>query len=868
MKKLLSVAASLLLAAQPLSAARQTPPAPQPTQASAATPASPAARQKAEAQAQFVPVEELLPADTLLFAATTNLAGLRDNFRRLDAVKVLEARLPKEMREGAESPLAEMLSYLSFGIEDASALEGTRTGLALLKPETQAAADGAPGFAPEKESSVRAQVGVPEGANLEVAQAVKRPAPGVIAFIESSDLKTAEKARKQFIKFFSDNFEDLGKLSEVKQAARQEVTVDRFKNGYLGTMVGTTYLLGEPFAVDAVLALRSSRDAARLSDNADFARARSQGAVSSGFFAYLNSKPLVQMMNREIAQITHHTGPLNLLFNGVFALESVAFSSTFDRDGVVDRLALNFDQARLSLFKAVFSGPQTEMRATGMIPAGTPVVVSHSVDWPTVYDRLIVPMVFTSMAQTELMREVYAALEKEREAWEKEAEEAAANNRQPPPAPESMARRYGEGVDPQKLKEATEAVVARYERDLGYKMRDELAKDFGHEIAVAYGVPKLKANAETGKPEEGFAVMLAVRDREAARSALLRLLAYTVMGNMQAMMGGQAAPPANAAGQDEGEEKTKKEQKPFDAATAVNLALTLVPRETYKKAEIISLMSFAAVAFTDEYVIFADRADTVKQLLDTPEAGASMLADANYRRATGGSSSSAASRLYVAPRYFDEMLNGFVRTWAGEQALAASGGAAFPLSVPATVAATVESTDRGLSIEAFSPLGGAGMIALDEFASSVRSRAQVNEYDARYALRQIARAEKAYAKTHAGRFAALDALAKEKLKGVNYDFAKLKGKDQIYAYELKLKAGGKGFEATATPVKYGRRSRRSFFVDETGKIRHADKEGLPATAADEADESPLKHPDREGDDEEDEDDQESDKGGAGGRKKN
>jgi hypothetical protein len=96
----------------------------------------------------------------------------------------------------------------------------------------------------------------------------------------------------------------------------------------------------------------------------------------------------------------------------------------------------------------------------------------------------------------------------------------------------------------------------------------------------------------------------------------------------------------------------------------------------------------------------------------------------------------------------------------------------------------------------------------------------------------------------------------------------LKGKDQIYAYELKLKASGKGFEATATPVKYGRRSRRSFFVDETGKIRHADKEGLPATAADEADESPLKHPNREGDDEEDEDDQESDTGGAGERKKN
>jgi hypothetical protein len=39
----------------------------------------------------------------------------------------------------------------------------------------------------------------------------------VAAFVESSDLPSAQKARTQFITFFSDNFEDLGKLSDVKQ---------------------------------------------------------------------------------------------------------------------------------------------------------------------------------------------------------------------------------------------------------------------------------------------------------------------------------------------------------------------------------------------------------------------------------------------------------------------------------------------------------------------------------------------------------------------------------------------------------------------------------------------------------------------------
>jgi hypothetical protein len=856
MNNLLRLVASILLAAQPSLAARQTQPNHQPARTQAAQPAP---RTAADAQTQTVAVEELLPADTVAFVATSNLAGLLENFRRLDAVKTLEARLPKSERDGADSPLTEALRYLSFGIEDARALEDTRLGFALFKPAEQPAPERAPGFVPENETRLRVEAELQGEMKVEGAQSVPAPDPLFVAFVEASDLKSAQKAREQFINFYSDSFAELGKLSEVKQTAHRGATVDRFKNGYLGVMLGATYVIGEQGAVEAVLDLRGSRDAARLSDDADFARSRSQLATPVGLFAYLNGKPLAELVGPALSQVARAMGPMEFLFSDVQALQSAALSSTFDRDGVVDRLALNFDQSKPSLIRTVFSGPQGEAKAARLIPAGTPILWSHSVDWPTVYDNLIVPMVFRSMAQAELMRGAQAETTAEEKEWEKQqaewgkkAEEAAANNQEPPPPPqmpETMLRRLQQQPDPQKLDEATQNVIARYEKDLGYKLRDELAKDFAGELTVAYGIPNQRGTV--GRPRDAFATLIAVRDREAARAALLRLIAYTVMGNLQAMMGGQGTVAAGGAPQPDEKEK----QKQFDAAAAVEMALKLVARETYKKAEIISLMSFAAIAFADEYVIVADSADTVKQLLDTPETGLSMLTDSNYRRATGGASSTV-SQLFVAPRYFDEMLDGFVRNWSGQQIVEAS-AAAFPLSVPAMVAATVESTDRGLRVEAFSPLGVPGLVALEMFGSRVRARTNVNEYDARYALRQLAKAEQAYAKSHGGRYAALDALAKEKFEGVKYDFARLKAKDQPYTYELKLKAEGKGFEATATPARYGRQGRLSFFVDETGKIRRADKSGAPATAADEADESPLKHPEKEGDDEDEDDDKEN-----------
>lgn len=845
MKRLFCIIAFFALTIQPLFAQQAQP------QQSENPPAAPAAKPKtpSETQASFVAIEELLPAETIAFGATSNLSGLIENYKQLDALKVLQARLPKAAGKDNENPVTEALRYLSFGLEDAHELNETRVGFAVIKPDMNAERTvSAPPPPPSSKSVEVIEVGKTETINVKTGETHSRienigevrdsTPPLVVAFIESPNAKSATKAREQFITFFSDNFEDLGKPSEIKQATRNGVKVDRFKNGYIGTFIGSTYLLGDPAAIDKVLEIHHSRDAARLSDKTDFARARSQMLSPSGLFAYLNSEPLIQMIGPSLAQMMQPIASMQFLLSDVKAMRSAAYASTFDREGVVDRLILNFDQSNPSLLKTIFSGPALEMKSVPMIPSGTSIVWTHSVDWTVVYDNLIVPMVFKSMAQFQAMREVYAEIEKERQEREKQIEEKADNQGQPLPPPdvsEDIQSLLRKGPDPQKLEEATQALIAQYEKDLGYKMRNELAKDFGNELAVAYDIPKLTVNAQNGKRENGGAVLIGIRDREAARNALLRLLTYTVMKNLgnQAMAGGAPAqiPDGVALSDDE-----KNKQQPFDAATAVKMALTLMPREVYKKAEILSVMSFAAIAFTDDFVIFADGKETIKQLLDTTETGASMLVDSNYRRATGGGNSTHASQLYITPKYFDEELNQFLNTWADKRTVQATDMSAFPLSVPTTATATVEKTDSGLQIEAFSPLGIPGMFAFDQLANSYRARTSRNENNALENLRQIARAEKSYAKTHQGNFVSLDLLAKEKLDGVEFDFARLKEKEPVYSYELKLKANRKGFEATATPVKYGRQGRLSFFIDESGKIRQADKQGEPATAQDDQNE--------------------------------
>jgi hypothetical protein len=100
-----------------------------------------------------------------------------------------------------------------------------------------------------------------------------------------------------------------------------------------------------------------------------------------------------------------------------------------------------------------------------------------------------------------------------------------------------------------------------------------------------------------------------------------------------------------------------------------------------------------------------------------------------------------------------------------------------------------------------------------------------NELTAMTRLSAIGRAEMAYQAQSGGSYAPLDELIRQ---GMVNDPSQ--GKLTGYKFEVKVTAHG--FEATATPEKYGITGKRSFYVDEQTVMRGADRSGSPATASD------------------------------------
>jgi hypothetical protein len=762
-----------------------------------------------EAPVEVIPIEDLLPADTLGYVATSHLAGLQHSLQLLDAYKVAKARLPKEALDSGDSPLDVVSRFLSFGIDDARALEGARIGFALLLPEMPELTD--------EQKKAQAQNPTPRQ---------PLPEPLILLFLEGTRIEDARQAREQLIAYYNDNFSEIGKPSEIKQINYKGHKLDRFKDSQVGMWFGATYVLSQTAAIDRLLNLRADRRAERLADDQEFLRTKTQMMPQTGLFAYVNGKPLNDMLNVAIGGLSDGLGGgLGSMFSallGTAAIKSAALSSTFDREGVVDRLQINLDPAKKNLFTTLFSGPKSEFKATQFIPAGTEIVVSHSLDWVKLYDEIFVKMFYTELARAEAMHK-YSLEQARRE------EEARARNQKPPEQNwEQIRQKAAAELTEEKLAQAVKDREARTDEELGFVLRDELAKDLGHEITVAYGIPKLvvaAVDAEGKKKDDtGWAVFIGIKDRVATQQALIKAFAYFTGGMMNA--GNRDDEQQNAPPKTDEQRRQQRELRHQSAQAA----WAMMPSEIYKKVELKSVFA-AWLGFSDEYLIVADSKETIKQMLDLSDGGRALASDYNYSRALGRIGS-ATTKVFIGPKMFDGMLNDFLRSWvANPNVLDADLSDKAPLNVPATVAAALEADASSIKLEAFSPLGLAGTVAFWAMGSDVQRATERKENDARQKLWELRKAEKIYARKNKNKYASLESLAKAKV--TLFDVETLKREEDNYKFAFKLKPHGKGYEATATPIKYGRQGRKSFFIDETDKLRVADKQGAVATASDE-----------------------------------
>jgi hypothetical protein len=801
-------------------------------------PETTSAQARAETEVKTIPAEELLPSSAMFFAVTTNLAGLLEGFRRLEAYKLLDTRLPKSERESEDNPLDLAARFVGMGIKEPEILSDTRIGLALLKPE----------FAAQTE---------PKTTEVKKTEAQNNvPSPHLIIFVEAANIEQAKKAREQFIAYYSDTFTDLGKPAVLKtgnDSIFKGAEIERFKNGYLGTMIGTTFLLGEAPAIQSVIRIQNSTDVERLSDDLEFIQSRGRLLAPTGLFAWVNGRALDSYLGLITQGVPFFLGTMSASLLPPGAIKSLALSSTFERDGVLDRLVVSLDPTKKNFFSTFFSGPSLEFRATRLIPEGTQIVISHSLDFARLYDDLIVPVVFGTMTETEaykIAQKGVATRQPQKGETKKRGEEGWDEV-------DEFARSLEQARRKTQTPEFINSLISRTEKEVGLKFREEITKCLGNEIAIAYQIPKDPAVPDDKQTH--FASLIGLRDRDAARVSINKLIAYAFGALGSGMTAGAKAADAENSSDDvvtdvsipglaggarkeKSDEQLKKEQEQRLAL------LQMLPRENYKKAEIMSLMVFA-LAYVDDYLVIADSAETIKRMIDNAENGAGIERDPNYSRAMASAPASSGARVFVGPEYFDEMIGGFVKAWVVKPSDKNESAA---LNLPATIAGFVEAGAHSIRIEAFSPIGVPAMFLFDSLSDQVRSAASGNEFEAQSLLRTVAAAQKRYAAAHQERYGTLDELIKfqkenpkpevhntkmapEERLDVAYrrDLSALRGEKNNYRFELKLKPESKGFEATATPAPYGRAARHSFFIDESGKLRRASRNGEPATARDE-----------------------------------
>jgi hypothetical protein len=175
------------------------------------------------------------------------------------------------------------------------------------------------------------------------------------------------------------------------------------------------------------------------------------------------------------------------------------------------------------------------------------------------------------------------------------------------------------------------------------------------------------------------------------------------------------------------------------------------------------------------------------------------------------------------PTELMEAYSGLMRNPLGNNSLRDFVSQLNPTSAPVTYA--VSNEGQGPLHELHLPKNLVMFMIAGIVTESDRPPMASNEAIAKSALRMIVSAEAAYqADKGKGSFGSLEQLVEQ---GLLYkDFLEKHG------YKIELIVTGTKFEATAVPVEYGKSGTMSFFIDESGVLRGADRGGAPASLAD------------------------------------
>ena len=253
--------------------------------------------------------------------------------------------------------------------------------------------------------------------------------------------------------------------------------------------------------------------------------------------------------------------------------------------------------------------------------------------------------------------------------------------------------------------------------------------------------------------------------------------------------------------------------------------------EKHDDAEIVNYAGMFAYAFVGNFLIISEAA-TVRHAVNAWSNRQTLASNNAFRNFTRWQSRQTLGQIYVSPALMDsyrEQLN--KQAPKMDQALR---------DLLMRLSPAPQAISYSLSNEGFGQLHELHLpkdlvIAMVANTSATMSAfkegsPETNEMIAISLLRMVGNAEASYRATSGNaNYGSLEELINQHLiqkEMLGDEFQKK------YGYRLGVVVAGDDFQATATPIEYGKTGNRSFFVDKSGVVRGDDHGGGPATVAD------------------------------------
>lgn len=468
----------------------------------------------------------------------------------------------------------------------------------------------------------------------------------------------------------------------------------------------------------------------------------------------------------------------NMIFSGSPAggswPESIGVGAAFEGDSIVVRAFLVADSEDkpprpIPFMPILHAGPQISTEAANVLPADTDILVSASLDLAQMYDYVASMFKLFDLA----------------------------------------AGAAGE-TDKQGL---FDSQIGSYEKQLKFKIREDLINALGNEIAIAlpaemFGVRRASAikQARGGaeKSDENATtvdivdpsspvVLIALKDKRAVQSLLPRAL------------------------------------------EALGVPGVSTEQLLQKQGE-AELFTFAGggVAFIDNFLVVAFDPRSMKRIVEAYNEGRTLGRSRHYRDPADWQPRQLIGQAYVSSALLREMFGVAHKSIEDidDEHLRGYLSKLDPEPGAVTLAATRDA--GGLTHEVHVPKNLLGLWTASTLVGQKLAAQRSNEAQAIGTLYNISHSQGEHKKS-TGRYATLDELKSQTQQRYEKEGAlphvDLGSLFVIGGYDIKLTASGDGFEATATPTGYPKQGRRSFYIDQTGRLRGGDLGGRPANSS-------------------------------------